>query len=61
MLDRLAIPRRHSATAALLRPVPPHREQREGGVTALLAAVVLALLAGVPLRSAHLLLPEPED
>ena len=61
MLDRPAILHRHPATAELPRPVPPLRERSRGGVTALFAAAVLALVAGVPLRSAHLLLPEPED
>ncbi len=61
MRDRPAILRRHPATAAHPRLVLPHREHPGGGVTALLAAAVLALVAGVPLRSAHLLLPEPED
>ncbi|GJD35107.1 hypothetical protein [Methylobacterium aerolatum] len=52
---------RRPATAALPRPALSGREHPGGGVTALLAAVVLALVAGVPLRSAHLLLPDPED
>lgn len=59
-MREFALLRRHPV-AALPRTALPSRERPGGGVTALLAAVVLALLAGVPLRSAHLLLPQPED
>lgn len=61
MRDLPEILRNRTATGALPRPVLSYPARPGGGVTALLAAAVLALVAGVPLRSAHRLLPEPED
>jgi hypothetical protein len=53
--------RRHPAMGTLARPVLSRPARPGGGVTAFLTASALALVAGVPLRSAHRLLPEPED
>lgn len=61
MRDLPDILQTRTAPGSLPRPVPSRPARPGGGVTAFLAAALLALVAGVPLHSAHRLLPEPED